>query len=129
MSLAQQVPNLTEDELKSNVVKIEKCEIECYMLGNYFTTRKDAEFELEKRKILRKLEILSQKAGALDWGNKNEPKYSIRCNHYENELCIFDAYGVQCMDRIYFPTEESLQDAIELIGENNIKKYIFGVED
>lgn len=100
-----------------------------YLSGNYFLTRKDAEFEVEKRRIIRKLEILAKKAGRANWNNPNTIKHYIEYNTVKGCIYLNCLYTHKTQGAIYFPTEESLQDAIDLIGENNIKKYLFGVEE
>lgn len=91
--------------------------------GNCFLTKEEAEFEVERRKV----EAIMLKYG------RREFKYS-EGNHYIYydfpESSIEIGYYKSCQDQgaIYFDTEELCQKAIEEAGEDNIKKYIFGVD-
>lgn len=91
--------------------------------GNCFLTKEEAEFEVERRKI---------EAILLKYGRR-EFKYS-EGNHYiyydfpESSIEIGCYKSCQDQGAIYFDTEELCQKAIEEAGEDNIKKYIFGVD-
>lgn len=102
---------------------------EKYLLGNYFLTRRDAQFELEKRKIIRKLEILSKKAGGVDWEDENQRKFRMQYSHYSKVLSCKGNFILQDPGQIYFPSEQSIQQAIDIVGEERIKKYLFGVKE
>lgn len=91
--------------------------------GNCFLTKEEAEFEAERRKV---------EAILLKYG-KREVKYSevhyyMYCDLSEPSIEI--GYYQSCQDQgaIYFDTEELCQKAIDEAGENNIKKYIFGID-
>lgn len=90
---------------------------------NCFLTKEEAKFEVERRKI---------EAILLKYGRR-EFKYS-EGNHYiyydYSESSIEIGYYKSCQDQgaVYFDTEELCQKAIEEAGEDNIKKYIFGVD-
>lgn len=95
-----------------------------FEFGNVFKTEEEAEFEVERRKILRKLEKM---------GRPFEPdkyNFSIYYDYLARELDTFEytvthsAYG-----DFYFNTEEEAQQAINIIGEDRIKKHLFGVEE
>lgn len=92
-------------------------------MGNCFLTEKEAEFEVERRKI---------EAILLKYGRR-EFKYS-EGNHYiyydfpESSIEIGCYKSCQDQGAIYFDTEELCLKAIDEAGEDNIKKYIFGVD-
>ena len=92
-------------------------------VGNVFKTKEQAEFVVEKLKVEAELRKFSR---------------SFECgeiNHYiflntDNE-CL-DVVGLsysQYQGTIYFESEEKAQQAIQSVGEERIKKYIFGVEN
>ncbi len=91
--------------------------------GNCFLTYEEANFDLKRREIERIL---------LKCGGRREFKYN-KCNYYmfydyEDNLIrksIVDTCQTQGV--IYFDTEELLNQAIEEIGIDNIKTYIFRV--
>lgn len=91
--------------------------------GNCFLTKEEAKFEVERRKV---------EAILLKYG-KREFKYEER-NYYffydhEDRLIRKTIVNVcQSQGIIFFETEELCQKAIDEAGEDNIKKYIFGVD-
>lgn len=92
-------------------------------MGNCFLTKEEAEFEVERRKV---------EAILLKYGRR-EFKYS-EGNHYiyydfpESSIEIGCYKSCQDQGAIYFDTEELCLKAIDEAGEDNIKKYIFGVD-
>ena len=104
-------------------------QIENRKLGNVFLTKEDAEYELERRRIENEMLRLGGrrnfKKGECNWyiyilrdfGNK----YSIRYN--------YDRDNNDGRWRIYFDSFKDCNNAINLIGEDKIKKYLFGVEE
>ena len=95
--------------------------------GGIFLTKEEAEDEIERRKV--ETEML-RLGGRREFKN-GENNYYIVCDfdsHYD--IWIYnnksDSFA-QMM--IYFDTRKEAEDAIEHIGEDRIKKYIFGVEE
>jgi hypothetical protein len=99
-----------------------------YQLGNYFKTEKEAEFARDKQLIYQKLKdyALEHNTEEIDWNNLNQFKWFIRydSNYKEIKYCWtrFSIY----INQIYFTSKEIVKDAIKEIGEDNIKKYLFG---
>lgn len=92
-------------------------------IGNCFLTEKEAEFEVERRKI----EAILLKYGRREFKQGEENHY-MYCNLFESSI-EFECYkDIQHQGIIYFDTEKLCQQAIEEAGEDNIKKYIFGVD-
>ena len=92
-------------------------------MGNCFLTENEAKFEVERRKV---------EAILLKYGRR-EFKYR-ECNYYfyyDHEDKLIRKTIVDCCQSqgiIFFETEELCQKAIEEAGKDNIKKYIFGIE-
>ena len=103
--------------------KSEQLDLDRYRIGNIFKTEDEAEFAVEKLKVEAELRKFSR------------PFKCGEINHYiflntDNE-CL-DVVGLsysQYQGTIYFESEEKAQQAIESVGEERIKKYIFGVEN
>ncbi len=93
-------------------------------IGNCFLTRKDAEFEVMRRKV----ETILLKYGRRGF----KPRQNNYCLVYDSinkeieESCYVE-YNIQVF--IYFDTKELLNHAITDAGKDNIKKYIFGVNN
>lgn len=95
-------------------------------LGNCFLTKEEAEFEVERRKI--ETEML--RLGGRRVFKKGENNYYIVCDFDSNyDIWVFnnksDGFGI---GTIYFDSAKEGSNAIDSIGEDRLKKYIFGVE-
>lgn len=95
------------------------------LFNNAFQTREEAEHMLEKIKIINKLRELSNIKFS-----ENKSKYFIYYNFRENRvLCTETNYAKIIPFEVCFKTREDCQKAIDTIGEDNLKKYYFDVED
>lgn len=97
-------------------------------LGNAFLTREEAEHEVERRKC----EAVLLKYGTrnmMSLGDGNKSKYCIYLNNFLNKIIVSDNYCVQSQGTIYFETKELAQRAIEEVGEDRLKKYVFNVKE
>lgn len=92
--------------------------------GNVFLTKEDAEFEIMRRKV----EAILLKYGRRGFKYR-EDNYYIFYEHDESSIEISCYESFQDQGVIYFDTEELCQKAMIAAGEENIKKYIFGVKD
>lgn len=92
--------------------------------GNLFLTKEEAEFELERRKC----EAIMLKYGrrTFKYGKHN---YFIVI--FDKRMIIESAFNLHIyyQGTIYFDTEELAQKAINEIGKERLKKYIFRVEE
>lgn len=91
--------------------------------GNIFLTKEEAEFELERRKC---------EAIMLKYGRRTFKcgKYNYFIDIFDKRMIIESAFNLHIyyQGTIYFDTEELTQKAIDEIGEERLKKYIFRVE-
>lgn len=92
--------------------------------GNVFLTGKEADFEVERRKI----EAILLKYGRREFKNRDYNFYIVY-DHNNSLATILNDTFCQYSNTIYFDTEELCQKAIGEVGKENIKKYIFGVKD
>lgn len=102
----------------------EKYDFNSRSMGNAFLTKEEAEFELERRKVETEM---------LRLGGRRHLKL-----HKENYCFCFDSQfsSISCecfsclgiCSSIYFDSEKEALKALNTIGEDKIKKYIFGVE-
>lgn len=93
-------------------------------IDNCFLTKEDAEFEVMRRKV----ETTLLKCGRREFKNKDYNFYIVY-DHDESLVGILNDTFRQYSNTIYFDTKELCQKAIIAAGEENIKKYIFGVKD
>ena len=94
--------------------------------GNAFLTYDEAKFELERRKC----ESIMLKYGRRLF-KYNQDNYLLRVNNNDEKvkvevgsLAIYQFQG-----SIYFDTEELAQKAIDEVGKERLKKYVFRVEE
>lgn len=108
-------------------------DFDCYIDENRANFKNAFRTEEEARKILEKIKIIKhlQELSNIKFNDDiNQPKFAI---YYDTEKQGV-SYAVHHINReipfnIYFKTEEDCQKAIEIIGEENLKKYYFDVED
>ena len=94
-------------------------------LNNVFKNEEDAKKMLEKIKIINKLKELSN----INFGDDiNELKYSIGYDVDTKKVCTsMNRFTRIIPFEIYFETALDCQNAIDEIGEENLKKYYFDV--
>lgn len=96
------------------------------LFNNAFQTREEAEHMLEKIKIINKLRELSN----IDFNDDCKEEHYVISYNNESKKIVCDVYHLFVREipfNIYFKTEEDCQKAIEIIGEENLKKYYFDV--
>ena len=99
--------NIDEDRLK---------------IGNVFKTRKEAGLEIGRRIVLNKLKKFS-----CDFRTDLE-NYYMYLDCKTNNLCYAFRVSRLQQGEVYFGSEEMVRKAIKEVGENDIKKYLFGIE-
>ena len=92
-------------------------------IGNMFRTKEQAEFAVEKLKVEAELRKFSR---PFEYGKFN---YYLFLNIKSDSLDTQFTSYCPPQGAIYFESEEKAQQAIEAVGAERIKKYIFGVED
>ena len=90
--------------------------------GNVFQTEEEADFAVEKLKVEAELRKFSRPF------KNGQPNCNVILSDNEN---VSTAYWneIQTQGSIYFESEEKAKQVIQSVGEERIKKYIFGVED
>lgn len=91
-------------------------------IGNVFKTAEEAEFAVEKLKVEAELRNLS------DSWDLEKTQYTFSFNWEVEEFEIEYPDYNQYPDSYYFDSIDSLEQALETVGEGRIKKYIFGME-
>ena len=103
--------------------KSEQFDLNRYRIGNMFKTEEQAEFAVEKLKVEAELRKFSRLFA--DGEENNHIKYSPSFD----ELSVLTSFSYQDQGVFYFESREKVQQAIDTVGEERIKKYIFGVEN
>ena len=101
-----------------------------YAIGNCFKTKEEAEFALERQKVITELKrfALEHNDKEIDWNNIEQRKCFLSYQHDKNIIFIDFYYSVQIYN-IYFTSEEIAQAAIKEIGEERLRKYYFEVKE
>lgn len=96
-----------------------------FTLGNVFKTKEEAEFVVERFKVIAELKEFAEpddrKWNSLDY------HYGISYNYNKGGFDI-DAWCVMRSDSIHFESKDKAREAIEAVGEDRIKKYYFQVK-
>ena len=93
--------------------------------GNAFLTKEEAEFECERRKIEAKM----IKLGGIRKAEQGKANWYFEYRPASGAIeAMWTAYEMR-QGAIYFDSEEKAKEAVEVIGKDKIKKYIFGVEE
>lgn len=97
-----------------------------FNIGNYFKTHEEAEFEVERIKVLEELKKFSYEFSDEEWEYGDFDKFILYYNYETNEIDI-DCFWNCKYDSIHFKTKEDAEKAIDKIGEERLKKYYFKV--
>lgn len=100
-----------------------------FAVGDVFRTREEAVEEVKRRKFLTQWKRLSIEAGEdeNEWNRQNKHFYVIYDlvdKALRIEYWFSASNGSSC-----FPSMESIKNAIEIIGEKNVIKYVLGVKE
>lgn len=99
-------------------------------IGNCFKTREEAEFEVERLKVIKELKdyALKYNEHEIDWKDKNKEKWFI---HYDYSYSVIRSVWTYSMvlSTVYFTSSQIADNAIKAIGEDRLKKYYFGIEE
>src|SRR5699024_7590376 len=103
--------------------KSEQLDLNRYRIGNMFKTEKEAEFAVEKLKVEAELRKYSRPFKEDDYNS------FIELYMFDKTPTVDSNEYWQTQGVIYFESDEKAQQAIDAVGEERIKKYIFGVEE
>lgn len=96
-------------------------------LGNCFKTKEKALHMVEKIKIINKLRELSNIDFKDTYGT---PHCAIAYDYESKKLTFTTSYYYRVLPfNFYFASVEDCKKAIEIIGEDNLKKYYFDVDE
>lgn len=96
--------------------------------NNCFKTKEEAEFILEQIKVYNELKNFADENNEEMNFKSNTIKYHIFYDYDENKVDVYGSISVKFIGQIYFSSRELTEQAIEKVGEDRIKKYLFGVE-
>lgn len=89
-----------------------------------FKTKKECERYLEIQKAIKE----ESKNFEPNWKDDNQDKYYLYYDHDKNSVEIsWNTWSGQAV--LYFESREILEELISRFGEEDIKKYYFGIEE
>lgn len=91
-------------------------------IGNIFQTKEQAEFAVEKLRVEAELRKFSRPF------EEGENNYFVVFESLEKTIALDCDRYLQTQGTIYFETAKVVLSAVDTIGADRIKKYIFGVE-
>ena len=98
-------------------------------MGNCFKTKEEAEFAVEKIRVYQELkQFADENNGPINWKKSDFHKVCICYNHTAGRIEFSCHQYTDVLGTFYFSSKELAQQAIKKIGEDRIKKYLFGVE-
>lgn len=98
-------------------------------IGNFFKTDEEAAHMVEKLKVIRELQDLSNIKFNMS-NFKNNKIYFISYEFTENRIVpLFNNISRSIPFNVYFSTKEGCEKAITKIGKERLKKYYFDIED
>ena len=99
-----------------------------FMLHNCFKTEEEARFEIERLRVIAKLEEFSESENR-EWDGENR-HYYIAYHYLHNKDTINVHYcSYEKGFELYFESEEDAWAAIEAVGQDKIKKYYLKIKD
>lgn len=96
-----------------------------YVLGNYFKTAEEAEFEIERFKVIAELKEWATPINDFNWADDTRKYVIVVANTGENTCLAVDFYYTNQVSDLCFQSEEVAKSAIEAVGEKRIIKYYF----
>lgn len=98
------------------------------LTNNCFKTKEEAEFRLEQIKIYNEIkDFANENNNKIDWHNSSQDKWHIYLNYTTLNLNASEWNTTRSQGAIYFTSEKLAKQAIEKVGEDRIKRYLFGV--
>lgn len=97
-------------------------------IGNMFLTEEDAEFAIERLKVIAELKKYAMEFSDEEGKNMNLPKHYLFYDYEDHVIsigCVYYSKG----NGIYFESKEKAQEAIKWVGEDRVKKYYLGVKE
>lgn len=99
------------------------------LIGNCFRTKDDAKFTVEKIKVYQELKnFADENNDPIDWKKSDFNKVCICYNHTASRIEFSCHQYTDVLGTFYFSSKELAEQAIQKVGKDRIKKYLFGVE-
>lgn len=97
-------------------------------IGNGFLTKENAKFARECLKVIAELKKYAKEFSDGEWKDNKTQKYYIVYRYSGDYIRSILTYTSKD-SVLYFESPEKIQEAIDAVGEERIKKYYFGVKE
>lgn len=104
------------------------CDSEIVKQGNYYKTIDEARFMSNVQKytnLFRK--YVEEHSEPLNWRDTSMKKYFLAWNYKDKDFFMYLDTCMKAQGIVYASSIDILKDAIEFVGEDNVKKYVLGV--
>lgn len=95
-------------------------------IGLIALTKEELEFKIEKMKVYEELKYFAKDFTDEEWKNADIIKYFIYYD-YDDESIYFDRQYIHKKCDLFFEDAKKMEEAIEAVGEERVKKYYLGV--
>ena len=100
-------------------------DIRRWLMGNCFPTKNIASIISERMRLLADLQKFADRNNAfIDWSNHTQGKYYLIFDSDKDMVCV-EAHYNKRFPTIYFSSYDIAKAAIDYIGKNRLKKYLF----
>lgn len=97
-------------------------------IGNTFPTLKEVQFEKKRREVYAQVKRYAHEFSKEEWNDTKINKY-YACYNYKDHSIIKGFNSHVSNSKLYFQSKEDIEKAIEAVGEEDFKKYYFGVKE
>ena len=107
---------------------LDDLDVSLMQAGNCYQTKEKAEFETQREKYTRLFrQYVEQHSEPLDWNNEVQVKYCIYYDNVSQRIDYQKNAIFSVLSSVYASSEEVLKEAIDFVGEENVKKYILEI--
>jgi len=96
------------------------------LIGNCFKTKEEAEFELERLKVLAEMKKFAEPKDR-KWNSFNEHWFIYYQSKFDD--ISYDFRLQNKFNSIYFESEEKVKECVKAVGEDRIKKFYLRVKE
>ena len=101
-----------------------------YFINNMFKTEEEAKFRLEQIKVYNELKnFADENNDEIDWKNPRQEKYYLYLSYADMKLSFGCWHSTNILGTIYFSSKKIAEQAIEKVGKDRIKKYLFNIKE
>ncbi len=99
-----------------------------YLHGNCFKTREEAEFEVERRKVIAELSDYAEGDDAV-WDGDTQHWYIYFNTYSILKTASYKSCSAMKLGTLYFRSEEAAKAAVKAVGEDRVKKYYLRIKE